>query len=123
MRSASHRQLIVAGGLAAAGIAAALERRHLRRIAADPALRELREAPIGRPVTVVSADGTELHAEVFGADDRPTIVLIHGWTEAIRLWTYVIRELERDFRVVAYDLRGHGESEAAADQDYSLERF
>jgi pimeloyl-ACP methyl ester carboxylesterase len=35
----------------------------------------------------------------------------------------VIRELERDFRVVAYDLRGHGESGPATDDDYSLERF
>jgi pimeloyl-ACP methyl ester carboxylesterase len=51
------------------------------------------------------------------------MVLIHGWTETIRYWTYVIRELESEFRIVAYDLRGHGDSGPAADDDYSLARF
>src|SRR5581483_10412770 len=77
----------------------------------------------GRPLQATSADGTELHAEVFGPEDAPTIVLIHGWTEAIPYWAFVIEELKREFRVVAYDLRGHGESGSATGADYSLERF
>ncbi len=60
---------------------------------------------------------------MFGADDAPTIVLIHGWTEGIRYWTYVIGELADEFRLVAYDLRGHGDSDPAAGGDYSLARF
>jgi pimeloyl-ACP methyl ester carboxylesterase len=71
----------------------------------------------------VSADGTTLHAEVFGADEAATVVLAHGWTEGIRFWIHVIEHLSRDFRVVAYDLRGHGESEPGRDADYSLQRF
>jgi pimeloyl-ACP methyl ester carboxylesterase len=51
------------------------------------------------------------------------VVLAHGWTEGIRFWIHVIEDLSRDFRVVAYDLRGHGESEPARDADYSLQRF
>jgi pimeloyl-ACP methyl ester carboxylesterase len=114
----------MAGGLAAAaGSAALAQRRHMRSVASDPALRELRSAPRGTPVPVTSTDGTELHAESFGRSDGPVIVLIHGWTETIRYWTYVIRELESDFRIVAYDLRGHGDSGPASDDDYSLERF
>jgi pimeloyl-ACP methyl ester carboxylesterase len=51
-------------------------------------------------------------------------VLAHGWTEAIQYWIYVIRELSgRGLRVVAYDLRGHGDSEPAHDGDYAIERF
>lgn len=124
MGTRSNARAYVAGGLAAAAGGAALAQwRHLRRFAADPALRELRGAPTGRPLPVVSADGTELHAEVFGDDAHPTLVLIHGWTESIRYWTFVIRELQPDFRIVAYDLRGHGDSGTASDGDYSLERF
>jgi pimeloyl-ACP methyl ester carboxylesterase len=64
-----------------------------------------------------------LHAEVFGPEDGPTIVLAHGWTETHTLWSYQIRELSKDVRVVAYDLRGHGGSEPAAGRDYSFDRF
>jgi pimeloyl-ACP methyl ester carboxylesterase len=119
---------LVAGagaGAAAAGLAglALLQRRHLRAIFADPATEALRALADGTELPVASADGTHLHTEVFGTEGAPTIVLIHGWTEGIRYWTYVIGELADDFRLVAYDLRGHGQSEPAAGGDYSLERF
>jgi pimeloyl-ACP methyl ester carboxylesterase len=124
MEIGSNRRTIVAGGVAAVAAGVALAQwRHMRSLAADEALRELRAVPRGRPLTATSADGTRLHVEEFGRDDGPTIVLIHGWTEAIRYWTFVIGELAPDFRVVAYDLRGHGESAGAIDDDYSLERF
>jgi pimeloyl-ACP methyl ester carboxylesterase len=65
-----------------------------------------------------------LHAEVFGPDEGTTIVLAHGWTEMLDFWTYVIRDLTATgLRTVAYDLRGHGDSEPAADGDYSIGRF
>ena len=52
------------------------------------------------------------------------MVLAHGWTEQLRFWGPVIRLLrDRGLRVVAYDLRGHGESGAAPMRDYSIERF
>jgi pimeloyl-ACP methyl ester carboxylesterase len=117
----------VAVGLAAAAAGVALaERRHLRAIAADADFRAL-SAPLGgRSLDpIVSPDGTRLHAERFGADDAPaTLVLAHGWTEALRYWGPVIRRLAGpELSIVAYDLRGHGASEQAADGDYSLQRF
>lgn len=94
-----------------------------RRIDADP-LRPRLWAPLeGRPLPVTAADGTELHAEVFGPDDAPAVVLVHGWTCALRFWTLQIQELSRDFRVIAYDLRGHGRSGRPADPDYSTDAF
>ena len=51
-------------------------------------------------------------------------MLAHGWTEALEYWIYVIRAMSgRGLRVVAYDQRGHGESEPAKDGDYALDRF
>ena len=38
-------------------------------------------------------------------------------------WTYVISDLSGRFRVIAYDLRGHGHSQPAADGDYAIARF
>ena len=110
-----------AGALAAG---AAIEAAHMRRIARDPDKEALDETPHGRARSVPSADGTALHVEVFGPEDGETVVLAHGWTEALRFWTYVIRGLEdKGLRVVAYDLRGHGDSAPAKDGDYAIPRF
>jgi len=48
--------------------------------------------------------------EVFGPDGAPTLVLVHGWTCALRFWTYQLRDLADTLRIVAFDLRGHGHS-------------
>ena len=75
-----------------------------RRFAAADAL------PRGRAVSVRSNDGIRLHAEVFGPEDGYPIVLAHGITCAIRVWAYQIADLANDYRVIAYDHRGHGRS-------------
>ncbi|TFV57825.1 alpha/beta hydrolase [Mycobacterium sp. PS03-16] len=66
--------------------------------------------PPSRVVPVRSIDGVRLHTEVFGPDDAPPVVLAHGITCAIRVWAYQIADLATDFRVIAYDHRGHGRS-------------
>jgi pimeloyl-ACP methyl ester carboxylesterase len=124
-RISGRPALAVAFAGAAAGAALA-ERRHLRAIAADPDFRTLSEPLGGRPVDgVVSPDGTRLHVERFdGSEGEATLVLAHGWTEQLSLWGPVIRHLDAsDLSIVAYDLRGHGASDAAADGDYTLARF
>jgi pimeloyl-ACP methyl ester carboxylesterase len=111
-----------ATGVAAAGVG--LQRRHLQTLAKDPDYARLTRPLGGRPLRVVSADGTELHAEAFGPSDAHTVVLAHGWTERLTFWGPVINGLiDRGRRVVAYDLRGHGHSGMAVARDYSLDRF
>lgn len=124
--SRKQTALRAAGTLAAAGGAAvvyAAQRRQSRSIASDPEYALLARPPVGRELSIRSADGTHLHAEVFGPDGAPTIVLAHGWTEALTYWIYQIRDLSRDHVVVAYDQRGHNRSGRAAGGDYSLARF
>ena len=72
---------------------------------------------------VPSADGTHLHVEVHGPAGAPTVVLIHGWTCNTSFWAPVIRALREGapgLRVVAYDQRGHGASEAPGKGRYSV---
>jgi pimeloyl-ACP methyl ester carboxylesterase len=59
--------------------------------------------------TVTAADGTRIAFTDSG--DGPPLVLVHGITESARAWDPVRRALEDRWRVVAVDLRGHGESE------------
>lgn len=53
--------------------------------------------------------------------DGPPLVLVHGLGgTATDIWKYIVAELGRDFRVVAYDLRGSGRSEGTPGP-YSVE--
>ena len=105
------------------GAYAAQTVRDRRAIHRDPAYALLSDPPRGAAVEVTAGDGTPLHAEIFGRDDAPTVVLVHGWTCALRFWAYQLRDLAADHRVVAYDLRGHGRSGRPADPDYRIETF
>lgn len=98
--------------------------RYRRRLRADPEHPFLAAPPVGRPLEVEASDGTRLHAEVFGPEDAPTIVLIHGWMETLQIWLFQLTDLSRrDFRVVTYDLRGHGRSSSSPHSDYSMAAY
>jgi pimeloyl-ACP methyl ester carboxylesterase len=80
------------------------KKRSTRRFAVADAL------PPSRAITVRAGDGTRLHAEVFGPEDGYPVVLAHGIVCAIRVWVHQINALAADYRVIAYDHRGHGRS-------------
>jgi len=108
-----------AGGVALGWLA---ERRAVgsHPLSADHEWRELRRPVPGRPCSVEGFDGTALHAEVTGPEGAPTLVLAHGYGMAVEGWHYQRRDLSDEFRVVAYDQRGHGRSEEAVGGDYSV---
>jgi pimeloyl-ACP methyl ester carboxylesterase len=78
------------------------------------------ELPPSRRVFVRAPDGTRLHTEVFGPQDGYPIVLSHGITCAIRVWAYQIAHLAGDYRVIAFDHRGHGRSGIPPRGNYGL---
>ncbi len=56
------------------------------------------------------ANGVDIHYQVSG--QGPDLVLIHGATENMAFWyPVVLPELVKEYRVIAYDLRGHGYSD------------
>lgn len=112
--------VLVGVGAAVAGWEAA-RKQDLRRIERDPANALLSDVPSGEQVDVVSRDGTRLRAELFGPADAPPLVLVHGWTCARRFWTCQLHALSDRYRVVTYDLRGHGDSGAPAGDDFSAD--
>jgi len=110
--------------LTGVGAAVASELSHRRALARDPAWHLLRAPLHGATVSARSVDGTELHAEVFGPTDAPTLVLVPGWTEELQVFDLVTRGLlGRGFRVVSYDLRGQGSSGGAPGLDQAIERY
>jgi pimeloyl-ACP methyl ester carboxylesterase len=54
-----------------------------------------------------------LHVREWGAPDGPPILLVHGWSQNHLCWAKQYESaLADEFRLVAFDLRGHGMSEA-----------
>jgi pimeloyl-ACP methyl ester carboxylesterase len=58
---------------------------------------------------VASADGVPVAYEARGAGS-PALVFVHGWSCDRSYWEGQLEPFSRDFRVVAVDLAGHGES-------------
>lgn len=67
-------------------------------------------------------DGGEIHLIEKGPADGRPLVLLHGITMSSRVWGYQLRDLSDTFRVIAVDLRGHGESREGTDA-FGLDRM
>jgi non-heme chloroperoxidase len=64
--------------------------------------------------------GLRLHVREWGDPQGPPIVFVHGWSQSQLCWSRQISgTLAEDFRIVTFDLRGHGMSEKPLDaEDY-----
>ena len=83
-------------------------------VAAQPASIEV-ETPSGpmKMHTVRGGGGLWLHVREWGNPDGPPILFMHGWSQSHLCWAKQYESVLADeFRLVAYDLRGHGMSQA-----------
>jgi non-heme chloroperoxidase len=82
---------------------------------AQPASRDERQGPV-RIHEVRGGGGLRLHVREWGRPDGPPILLIHGLSQSHLCWAKQYQSaLAKEFRLVAYDLRGHGMSQAPLD--------
>lgn len=61
-----------------------------------------------------------LHYRDWGNADAPPLLLIHGGFDHCRSWDWAAEQLCRDFHVITPDLRGHGDSDWARGNAYSM---
>lgn len=72
--------------------------------------------------TYGSSGGVSIVADVAGPDRAPTVLLMHGGGQTRHSWSGAMTSLvERGYRVVNYDARGHGDSSWAEDGAYALD--
>ena len=93
------------------------EPRVLPRVGAD--LRRARPSAVECPMT---DDGCRLSVMIDGPSSGPPLVLSNSLGTDIHLWDGQLEALGERHRVVRYDMRGHGASDAPAG-DYTLERL
>ncbi len=56
------------------------------------------------------------------AGAAPVILFIHGFPFSKSMWDMQVKVLKEEYRVIAYDVRGHGNSKIGPD-DFSIELF
>ncbi|MDA0815481.1 MAG: alpha/beta hydrolase [Chloroflexi bacterium] len=73
----------------------------------------------------VTINGLRLHYVDYGGPhpDAHTVVLLHGLTSAWGAMRRVAEGLTNEYRVVALDQRGHGESEWSAPDSYTTDAY
>jgi pimeloyl-ACP methyl ester carboxylesterase len=79
------------------------------------------QTPAGRMKVheVHGGGGLRLHVREWGRADGPPIVLIHGLSQSHLCWAKQYDSaLAEEFRLVAYDLRGHGMSQAPLEPEH-----
>jgi pimeloyl-ACP methyl ester carboxylesterase len=64
-----------------------------------------------------------LHYVDWGNEGAPPLILLHGGRDHCRNWDWVAEELRSDWHIIAPDLRGHGDSERAADGHYDMAAY
>ena len=62
----------------------------------------------------IKANGISINYQVDGADGAPWLVLSNSLATNLAMWDGQARELGRAFRVLRYDQRGHGATDAPA---------
>jgi 3-oxoadipate enol-lactonase len=62
----------------------------------------------------IKANGITINCEVDGADGAPWLVLSNSLATDVSMWDQQAADLRRSFRVLRYDQRGHGGTDAPA---------
>jgi non-heme chloroperoxidase len=69
-----------------------------------------------KPISVKTPDGLTISAQEWGNPTGPEILFIHGFSQSHLSWMRQVEsELAKEFRIVTYDLRGHGNSDKPLD--------
>lgn len=69
-----------------------------------------------------TGDGSRIAYRFDGPEDKPVLVLSNSIGTPLNMWDGQIQELTQHFRVLRYDARGHGASDAPAGA-YSIDRM
>ena len=71
----------------------------------------------------VKVNGINLHYLEWGDTDRPAILMLHGISQQAHSWDFISLPLSVDYRVIALDQRGHGDSDWSPNGNYSTDIY
>jgi pimeloyl-ACP methyl ester carboxylesterase len=68
---------------------------------------------------VINVSGAKVRVRQQGPEDAPKLVLLHGFTYSLECWDAFAAELDDEYRIIRYDLLGHGLTGPDPEQRYS----
>ena len=71
------------------------------------------------PSVFLDLAGVRLHVRDTGPRAAPAVILLHGFGASLQTWEDWARDLERDHRVIRYDMPGFGLTGADPSSDYT----
>ena len=72
---------------------------------------------------ITLSSGAIVHLRDEGDSEAPPIVLVHGHSEDLHTWNQLAKHLVESFRVIRFDLRRHGLTGPATDNEYRIENY
>ncbi len=60
----------------------------------------------------ITANGIQINYQLSGKEDEPVVVLSHSLGSSLAMWDPQMELLEARYKVLRYDIRGHGGSDA-----------
>src|ERR1700704_3719642 len=61
----------------------------------------------------INRDGVKIYYEVYGSG--PPLLLTHGYSSTSQMWKQQVEPLSKNYRLVLWDMGGHGQSDYPAD--------
>jgi pimeloyl-ACP methyl ester carboxylesterase len=71
----------------------------------------------------ISVRNISLHYLEWGSLENPPLLLIHGGSAHAHWWDHIAVELAQEYRVIALDSRGHGDSDRAHPPSYEISDY
>src|SRR5689334_19334701 len=69
--------------------------------------------------TTVKGPAGQIHVDDGGTGGMP-VIFAHSFGGSAEQWAAQLEHLRKNRRAIAYDLRGHGDSDAPANDDYTI---
>ncbi len=90
----------------------------------DTPLEQVASAARAPATHLIGAGGLKLAADVWGDAESPPVLLLHGGGQTRHAWGGPGEALAASgWRAIALDMRGHGDSDWAADGDYAIDAY
>ena len=68
-------------------------------------------------------DGRRVHYLDWGSEDKTPFIMLHGIARSAHSYDHIAPHFQRDYRVIAMDLRGHGDSDWHPAAAYLVEDY
>ena len=74
--------------------------------------------------TLALSETFTINYEEYGDPSAPIVVLLHGFTATLRMWSQQVEALAVEYRVIVPDMRGHGLTTSPEEpDDYGIARY